>query len=385
MAKSEMSVQLQRLVQCASNMGGNVMRFALRMVIVAACLLVLPEASYRVYKLAVYGMVDYPDQVSLGAFHRDEQYGSLPTPNFSFDMIPNKVRFNPGVGGFEADVSFNRWGYRGREFSKAKPPRTFRIIAFGGSTTMSLESDDDKTWPSVLERLLNNDAQNQQIEMINAGISGSRTREGLIRLKSEAQYFQPDLLLVAYGWNDVTRGVEGEDPSLPASTSTPWWYHSAVLQNVRIRTMARMNHDPRRHARLLANLKRDSAWSQAYVMNLLEMNRIASAIGARTMLVNLPGLPRNPTSRGKDEYDLIIKNTRVTPENFDYWVAVKDYETALLADVGHEHGIPVIDVSRAFDQFSGAQRLSLFVDEMHLNDAGAREVAVAIHGHIGDQ
>jgi len=115
------------------------------------------EVVYRLYKLYTYGMVDYPDVVSVGAFQRDELYGTLPTPNFRFDMIPDKVRFHPNVGGFKANATFNRWGYRGKDFSKEKPPDTFRIVTFGGSTTMDLESDDPDTWPALWEKKLNED------------------------------------------------------------------------------------------------------------------------------------------------------------------------------------------------------------------------------------
>ena len=343
------------------------------------------ETAYRAYQLYAYGMIDYPDLETVGAVYRDEQYGLLPTPNFRFDMIPDKVRFHPGVDGFQADVTFNRWGYRGADFSKDKPPGTFRIVTFGGSTTMSIESDEANTWPALLQKFANERGSGRtwgngasSVEVINAGIGASRTREGLLRLKNEVQYFQPDLILVAYGWNDVFRGVSGDDPHAAASVETPWWYQSAVLQNLRARYLARTAQDARYHDDLITRLRRDSPWSKAYVTNLLEMHRVASSIGARMILVNLPGLCRKE-SRETSEYDVIISRSRVTPENFDFWVEVKSFEGALLADVAATTGMPLVDVSAAFDKFSGVQRLELFEDEMHLSDAGAREVAEAIN------
>lgn len=346
---------------------------------------VVLEVTYRAYKLYAYGMIDHPDLETVGAVYRDEQYGILPTPNFRFDMIPDKVRFHPGVDGFQADVTFNRWGYRGPDFSKNKPPGTFRLVAFGGSTTMSTESDDANTWPALLQKFSNERSSGRtwgngasSVEVINAGIGASRTREGLLRLKNEVQYFQPDLILVAYGWNDVLKGVDGEDPHAAASTKAPWWYYSAVLQNLRIRYLVRTAHDARRYENLMTRLRRGSPWSTAYVSNLLEMRRVASSIGARMILVNLPGLCRKE-SRDTSEYDLIVSRTRVTPENFDFWVEVKSFEGGLLADVAASAGMQLIDVSAAFEAFSGVQRLELFEDEMHFTDAGAREVAEAIN------
>ena len=128
----------------------------------------------------------------------------------------------------------------------------------------------------------------------------------------------------------------------------------------------------------IGQLRRDSPWARAYVNNLLEMHRVSSSIGARMVLVNLPGLVRKE-GRDTSEYDLIVDRTRVTPENFDYWVEVKLFVSALLEDVAASTGMQLIDVHAAFDSFSGVQRVDLYTDEMHFTDAGAREVAEAIH------
>jgi len=165
---------------------------------------------------------------------------------------------------------------------------------------------------------------------------------------------------------------------MPASTETPWWYYSKVLQNIRVRYMNYQSHNDTLYQTLIAQLRRDRPWGKAYVSNLLEMQKIASPIGAKMILVNLPGLCRKE-SRDTSEYELIISRTRVTTENFDYWVEIKLFVAALLKELGREHGIQVIDVSSAFESFSGAQRIELFTDEMHFSDAGAREVANAIY------
>jgi len=192
------------------------------------------EGGYRLYKVYRYGMIDYPDHLSLGVFQPDELYGRVPTKNFRSDMIPVKVRFSDNVKGYSKLFTINRWGYRGKDFSPQKAPDTLRIVTFGGSTTMDDNSDDPDTWSAVLERKLEGDEQfklkmgPKHVEVINAGVGSWRTREGLLRLQNEVRHFSPDLILVAFNWNDATEGLKGLDPDRPYPTEKPWWYASKL-------------------------------------------------------------------------------------------------------------------------------------------------------------
>lgn len=354
-------------------------------VLVFAVLVLCLEGGYRLFKLYKYGMVDYVDSVTVGAYKRDELYGLRPTPNFRSDQIPDKIRFNPNSSGYEKLFTFNSLGYRGKEFSIQKPVDVFRIVALGGSTTADVESSDNDTWSAILESKLNADApfrasiSGKRVEVINAGIGSSRTREGLLRLRNEIVNFSPDVLLVGYVWNDVMRGLRGENPHAATPPDTPWWYHSAILQNLRIRYLRYQETNSAVYEKYAESLgtARTSPWGMAYEQNLLEMNAIASRVGAKLILVNLPGLCRKE-SRMSHEYELILKRTRVTRENFDFWVSVKGFVTAEFERMGREHGIETIDVNSYFGRFSNEHRVGLFTDEMHLTDAGARAVAEAI-------
>lgn len=67
-----------------------------------------------------------------------------------------------------------------------KAPRTFRIVTLGGSTTQNVEVNDEHTWSAILEAKLQADREFlqkigvQTVEVINGGLGGSRTREGLL-------------------------------------------------------------------------------------------------------------------------------------------------------------------------------------------------------------
>lgn len=331
-------------------------------------------------------MVDYPDVRSVGAFVPDPLYGLIPQKNFSFESLDWRLRDpNNGVKGFDKKVTFNSLGYRGKEFPIRKHPETLRMVIFGGSTTMDTGNDDRDTWPARLEAKLQEDATFlgrhgvKSVEVINAGVGGWRTREGLLRLRNEVISFDPDIIMIAFVWNDAWQGIQGIDIGVARKSAKPWWYHSALLQNLRIRYLASKDNDANLHQSWTANLQRDAAWAQTYVSNILEMLEIRQEITkAKIVLINLPGLCRDENTTSV-EYRLIIGNTRVSSANYVLWVRLKRFISNLLHDLGRKHGVEVVDVHRYFEQFAELRRLELFADEMHTTKLGSEQIAQAIY------
>ena len=72
------------------------------------------------------------------------------------------------------------------------------ILAFGDSLTegMGANKPTTESYPAVLEKLLG-------IPVINSGISGEVSRDGLIRLKEELDEYEPDLIILCHGGNDL--------------------------------------------------------------------------------------------------------------------------------------------------------------------------------------
>ncbi len=59
-------------------------------------------------------------------------------------------------------------------------------------------------WPRLLQRRLNRAPTGMRCEVINAGVGGNTSREGLARLDKDALRHDPDLVLVQFGGNDAT-------------------------------------------------------------------------------------------------------------------------------------------------------------------------------------
>jgi acyl-CoA thioesterase I len=78
------------------------------------------------------------------------------------------------------------------------------IIAFGDSLTAGYGADTGDSYPDYLEKDLN--ARGYHYQVINQGISGNTTKDGVDRLQ-DALRLKPVLVIVAFGGNDGLRGL----------------------------------------------------------------------------------------------------------------------------------------------------------------------------------
>lgn len=79
-------------------------------------------------------------------------------------------------------------------------PADTAILAFGDSLTAGKGTSKETSYPAVL-------AQLSGLEVINAGISGETTAEGLRRLPEVLEQTDPGLLLLMHGGNDILRNL----------------------------------------------------------------------------------------------------------------------------------------------------------------------------------
>src|SRR5438552_3672722 len=144
--------------------------------------------------------------VELGARYRERHRTDIPS-NFPSAYYPHErlgwamVRNLDYYGWFHV----NSHGFRGPETTIAKPAGTFRIMVVGGSTTFETQvSSDAHAWPARLQHWLGMSYPTRSIEVINAGIPGYRVFDQLIRLQMELFVFEPDLIILYAGHNDVS-------------------------------------------------------------------------------------------------------------------------------------------------------------------------------------
>ena len=138
-------------------------------------------------------------------FYGDRRYGFLLKP-FS-NKIEENIKFtnfrinwdyktNKMVPGFYehngVQYFINSKGFRGKEFKETKDK--FRIICFGGSTTIGLASHDDKTYPFLLGKKFKD--AGYDFEVLNFGFGSKSLNYIKSLLFTEAFKYKPNIITI---------------------------------------------------------------------------------------------------------------------------------------------------------------------------------------------
>lgn len=196
----------------APSLGAPLRRHRLGAILVKQLLaLVVIELSVRA--VAALGLVALPpgglfgfDQTQHGVFAPEEKRLYQPDRNLVMRMRPNvhleypRATVPPGrPPAYSVDTDSH--GFRTAPFADGKRPGVFRIICLGDSSTFGMNVAAEDAYPQVLGRLL--DATHPgRFEVLNLGTVGYSSRQGIELLRREAQHYQPDLTVFAFGSND---------------------------------------------------------------------------------------------------------------------------------------------------------------------------------------
>lgn len=102
-------------------------------------------------------------------------------------------------------IAINSLGFRSPEIAVPKPPGTLRLAFLGGSTTYCAEvSGNDRTWPELVWRSLQEHWPEATIDYLNAGVPGY-TLDSLQRsLQFRVRAFDPDVIVIYEATNDLS-------------------------------------------------------------------------------------------------------------------------------------------------------------------------------------
>jgi hypothetical protein len=298
---------------------------------------------------------------------------------FSRHVFPQKELVADGWNG---KWPINEKGYRGPDFTIAKPEGTIRIIFYGGSAVFDPWSPGEKDWPRRVENILRQNGF-PNVEVINAGIPGHASFDSFGRFFAEGHTFDPDYVVLYNAWNDI-KYFRSEVPLLRQFSPL------IPFSDPRLNYQGPIDRFLSEHSQFYVRLRdRYYHWKlrigpegqkppgeyvseigelglKQYRLNVEMFVDLAHNIGTVPILMTQARLiTQNNTEdqRARIHYEYQLLTHQALYETFKKTDEV-------IYDVAKEKDVFLIDVSQPL-----TGRSELFMDSVHLTDKGAEELA----------
>ncbi len=279
-------------------------------------------------------------------------------------------KFNPGYRGELLGFRYaeiNRDGFLGRDFEVTKPPGLVRVVALGGSVSFGHgASCMEGTFSASLERQLNDQAGKRCYEVVNAAVPGYSSWHGRQFVEHYLERLQPDVLLVAFGWNDSLLDLAPDGPPAVRRGKqfeySPSFIFGATITGYLIHPLYQRFHESALYRRLLGSPpvpETPRVSVQDYQSNFLAMARWCQDRGVPVIFWTEPE-PSYPI-----EASWALKNHRPYLE--------------IIRQTAARDSIPLADAAA---ELSRENNREFFADPdrdwMHLNDQGQARVAAIV-------
>jgi lysophospholipase L1-like esterase len=332
----------------------------------------------------------------------DSQLGWRHKRNVSGEMVSDEYRIN---------VQYNAEGWRGATGRFSKPPGVFRIVVLGDSFVDGYTLPAQDRFTEVLEISLR-----PRVDVINLGVAGYSTDQELLLLDREGWKYQPDLVVLAFYYNDVwgngsrhfSESAKTQKPVFSLDTAgnlslsnVPVPYPTPSLQD-RFRLYDLVRTAVKRN-RLLHAAAVKAGLADNAPINDLSPAPTGAAGGAEEFAVyhstETPELAREWSitqallrkmnqEAGQHNTRLIVlyvpTRIELSPAEWNSAHLPSDYEPSVvvrrLADICQVEGIPYLDPSDRFSA-TGANHL-YYPRDPHWNAAGHHLVGKILAEHI---
>ncbi|RJQ28036.1 hypothetical protein C4577_00200 [Candidatus Parcubacteria bacterium] len=162
-----------------------------------------PFKKIFVYFLILVFFIFLPLETFLRA--KNIRYAKVPATLSITNFHPFlQHQLTPFVNKYNKEMHVNSYGFRAEEIQKEKPKEIYRIFLMGGSTVLNVAVPYEKNIARILEKMLTKQYPDKKIEVINAGNEGYTSEHTLIDYLFKVKDFNPDLIIVWHGINDMT-------------------------------------------------------------------------------------------------------------------------------------------------------------------------------------
>lgn len=323
----------------------------------------LSEGRYRLSRNRAIGYEPIPGF----AFESAEKQGQREVPTNIDDEIRRTEQWQDAWDINQASFDYrgkaNRLGYRDRDHDVVKAAGVYRVVVLGDSIAAGLFiSAYENTFPALLEVRLREHGVNA--EVINFGVNGYNTQQEVETLKDRGLQFSPDLVLLAYCFNDrkmsgnnmLLRLLEKEQGrTWPSETTSDWLAHKSHLYR-------RLWYAPSLNDKGELPAEYESLRSDTVEKYFAELGRLQEEHGFQTLVASFPFL------RNLDKpYPQKLREDRLAVSRWS-----------------KQYGLHHIDLLPTFRKCALETGERVFVDALHPTVTGHRCVAETAADYIAE-
>ncbi len=243
------------------------------------------------------------------------------------------------------EVALDKRGFRQDPFTPSKPASTLRIACLGDSWTFGANVGPTETYPRRLKSLLTRDVPTRRFEVLNLGVLGYSSYQGVALLKSQVVDWSPDVLLVGFGMNDASvrrdsdkRVAANMRDQAPPTLKERFW---ALLEYVELYRLERYLADVSKftppsigdHLKEVVSDDPDSAYLRPGAAGLVDYDKLEGHTR-----VSLPDYERHVREiveiAKRQHITVVLLNNELSPNS--------PYRESL-EDIADDQGVPFVD------------------------------------------
>src|SRR5580765_8979040 len=316
-------------------------------------------------------------------------------------------------------ISLNEDGFRNAPITATKRAGVLRIACIGDSWTFGMNVNQDQTYPARLETLFKQRRPAPEVEILNFGVLGYSSFQGLELLKRRVLDLQPDVLVIGFGMNDSdVGGYRDKDVLKPGEVH---WRDRVKAITGRSELLALLKYfalllrfQPKPIGEFLkADAKADAGknndnvnydemepWTRVsprdYDRNIREMVRLGKERGARAVLLDnelWSGSPYRPVLRtiSSDERVPLVDSLQIIQDEHARIERALEQRFGLQrATTGAQNALsPAGETTLIFRVFEGAypvpRQLSIVGNHARLGNFVPNTIAMRDDGQQGDE
>jgi lysophospholipase L1-like esterase len=308
--------------------------------------------------------------VRVRAYSRHGVQGPVATIYEPDELLGRRPKPGATISGSQRQLSINRWGFRGADLPKEKPPGSVRIAVLGDSTSFGMEaSRDDAVWVAQMVTRLKDawQADGRHFDAINGAVPGYTLTTSGLQLRERIAPFGPDVVVLYQVGTDLAAHARRQfapplaEPGTNAQLAKRLQKASLLVNLIRVNTAAfRAKRVPQeRHDQL------EEAGLIDYEDRLRDLIDYCRRENWQLVLCTCPrafGDPTAPTDQHTLAASALANCPMLSLEGLNN--AYERYNDRLRR-VAREEDLLLIDLAAIVPR-----RAEYFVDAVHLNDEG---------------